>query len=308
MDNMDHALQLLRAIDARLQLLEQRSQGSSAVYVGNGRVLLRTDFLRLPDRGPRLLYLVEGNDRVLVPRFIADGIFEPSVTNYFMSHVGIDSHCLDVGANFGYYSCLLGRIALRGKTVAVEANPTIYSLLVDNIHINWLGGHVKPINVAAGEKDGTLTLYRRLTRASNTSIIKIPDEDLVQYGEPPSERFDIKSMPIDSLLGEFSGRVDFLKVDVEGAEPLVFRGAKELIRTNPQLNIVMEWAPAQIRAAGFDLLQFGNELAGMGLKFWLISGPEFLSVEWSELLTRDYLSGFVMSQTPPISSAGSSGG
>ena len=57
----------------------------------------------------------------------------------------------------------------------------------------------------------------------------------------------------NDLLPKLDGRVDFMKIDVEGCEPLAFRGAKELIASNRQLKIVMEWSPGQIRSAGFDV-------------------------------------------------------
>ena len=67
-------------------------------------------------------------------------------------------------------------------------------------------------------------------------------------------------MPLDMLLPQFDGRLDYIKIDVEGAEPLVLSGAHQTIANNPHIRIVMEWAPNQIRAAGFDIAQFIRKL------------------------------------------------
>jgi hypothetical protein len=57
-----------------------------------------------------------------------------------------------------------------------------------------------------------------------------------------------------------------LKVDVEGAEPLVTRGAARMITANPDINIVVEWSAGQISAAGFDPEAFAKSLESLGLQ------------------------------------------
>src|SRR6185295_12412583 len=99
-------------------------------------------------------------------------------------------------------------------------------------------------------------LHRRVGRSGNTSLAKVCDAELAKIGEPPSEAFEIGALPVDALLPEFRGRLDHMKIDVEGAEPLVLRGAAETLAANPQLRIVMEWAPSQIQGAGFDIRGF----------------------------------------------------
>src|SRR6266851_4599565 len=102
----------LRMIELRLSRLENLSQGAKAVYVGNDRVLVKANFLDI-------VYLVEADDRLIVPRFIMNGVHEPEITSFFIRNIGPEDNALDLGANFGYYSCLMGRCAHRGKTIAL---------------------------------------------------------------------------------------------------------------------------------------------------------------------------------------------
>jgi hypothetical protein len=67
------------------------------------------------------------------------------------------------------------------------------------------------------------------------------------------------------LDGLLSRPIDFLKVDIEGAEPLLFRGARGVITNSPDLRIIMEWSPAQLLAAGFDPAGFSEELEALAL-------------------------------------------
>jgi FkbM family methyltransferase len=274
-------------MELRLSRLETLSQGAKAVYVGNDRVLVKANFLDI-------VYLVEADDRLIVPRFMMKGVHEPEITSFFIRNIGPEDNALDLGANFGYYSCLMGRCAHLGKTIALEPDQKIFELMRDNVYINGLESCVTPIRAAASDVEGVSTLYRRSTRSGNTSMIMLPEEYTTAHGEIPAEAFDSPAIPVDTLLEDFGGRLDFIKIDVEGAEPLVFRGARETIARNHHIRIVMEWAPDQIRAAGFDLAAFTEELAAMGLKPALIGQTVPEQINWAALLAARYLSGVLL--------------
>jgi FkbM family methyltransferase len=246
---------LLKALDARLSRIEQRLAGGNAVHMGNGRVLTKAKFLEL-------IYLVESSDRLIVPKFVMDGVYEADVTSYFLRNIKPTSHCVDVGANFGYYTCLMARLAPQGHTSGIEADPTTFELLRDNVAINWLEKAATVLNLAASDHEGEMTLYRRDRRSGNTSIINLSVESLADQGERPATAFTVRSITLDEL---FSRPIDFLKVDIEGAEPLLFRGARAAIANSPDLRIVMEWSPSQLVAAGFDPASFTEELEAMAL-------------------------------------------
>lgn len=279
----------LDQIDARLDRLEELGHGGRGVYIGNNRILVKTTI-----GGTNLVFVAAADDRLIVPRFFANGFYEPDLTNYFLANVEQNSNCLDVGANFGYYTCVMASSAVAGKTIGVEPDREVFELLRDNIYINGFEGVATPMHAAAGRDDGTLTLHRRNTRSGNTSIIKEPDEKISRLGETASEAFAIDSLPIDALLPKFGGRIDYIKIDVEGAEPLVLAGAKQTIAKNPHVKIVMEWAPAQIRGAGFDLARFTGDLAGMGLAAATLDIRQPEPISWDALLGMSYLSGVLL--------------
>jgi FkbM family methyltransferase len=289
--DLDPILDALKRIESRLERLESGARGAGAVYMGNGRVLTRVDEGHL-----RLSYLVDGDDRLLVPRLITHGGFEPEVTRFFMARVGQKDHCLDVGANFGYYTVLLARLAWGGRVLGVEPDQRVFELLRDNIFINWAEGVAQARQAAVSDAEGILTLYRRLTRSGNTSIVHLGDDSLAAMGEKPSERFEVAATTIDSLAAQLGGRVDFLKVDVEGAEPLAFRSARRTLADNPGIQIVMEWSPAQIAAAGFDVAAFVEDLAAQQLTPAILtgSGPEALT--WGQLKERPYAAGVLLTR------------
>lgn len=245
---------------AAIERIEALEHGGRAAYVGGGRVLAKAAF---PDWS--LSYFAEGNDRLISPHLITHGRHEDDLTNFFLREIAEDSHCLDLGANIGYFACIMARKAIRGRTIAVEADPTICQYVQDNLHINFVEGVSEAICGAISDTSGELTLHRRVTRSGNTSIIDLGDDYAASKGEPPSEAFTVPCFTIDSLLPKMDGRVDFIKIDVEGAEVLAFRGAGETIRSNPQIKIIMEWSPGQIQAAGFEIPPFLAMLRDYGL-------------------------------------------
>lgn len=140
---------------------------------------------------------------------------------------------VDVGANIGLW--VMGaakRAGESGKVHAIEPIPDNYSRLVSNLELNGLGS-VETAKIAIADRSGRSTMFR-------------PDYD--NSGHPTLARREGVEHPIEVealTLDEYCSRsgiekLDFLKVDVEGAELLVFRGAKETLSTERAPAILFE--------------------------------------------------------------------
>ncbi len=92
----------LDRIEARMELF---GHGGQAVYVGNNRVLTK-----IIVGGHVFAFLLEADDRLITPWLVVAGAFETPVSDFFLGEVRADSHCLDVGSNFGYFACLSRRL------------------------------------------------------------------------------------------------------------------------------------------------------------------------------------------------------
>jgi FkbM family methyltransferase len=281
----------LDEINARLQRLENLLPHASTVYIGNDRLIAKVTV-----GGFDLMYFLEADDRLITPAIVTSGSWEPEVTNFFIRRISPHSHCLDIGANFGYYSVLMARCARLGKTLSLEPNEKVFELLRDNIFLNAIQEIATPLHAAIADELGTLTLYRRYFRSGNTSMIYSPKDFTDYMGEKETEPFEIESVTIDSLLEHFDGRIDFIKIDVEGAEPLALRGAEETISENPDITIVMEWAPSQIRGAGFDVADFTNELSELGLQPASLGLYVSRPMTWDAVRNTEYLSGLLLTR------------
>jgi FkbM family methyltransferase len=280
----------LTAIENKIDLLETFSHGARATYVGNNRVLTKVVVAN-----HQIAFFVEADDRLLSPWFIVSGGYETDLTSFFVKSLKPDSNCLDVGCNFGYFTCLMARFCKNGRIIGIEADHHIYELARDNVFINNFSQIARVINAAASNCNAEMILHRRHTRSGNTSVVKMPDEFTKELAEQPSEPFVVKGLRVDDLLPEMNGRLDFMKVDVEGAEPLVFEGAHTTIATNPKLAIVMEWSPGQIAAASFAVRSFLDSLAALGLRPYDIDQHGLLTaLTFDQLLNIPYRAGIVL--------------
>ena len=130
---------------------------------------------------------------------------------------------VDCGANHGFSTVLFGRWAgTAGTVVAFEPLPHNVGILRRNLEINRIA-NVKLRNVAIGEEDGIV----EITTHSNGTILK----GGVSLGATTQ-------VPVRRLDDEMSGlKVDFIKIDVEGYELKVLRGARRLLQGFPRMDI-----------------------------------------------------------------------
>lgn len=192
-------------------------------------------------------------------RMMLDGTFEPDEIYIIKSHLQTADVFVDVGANIGYYACLA--CSLSKNVVAFEPQPQNLECLYANLSSNgWSNTEVFPVGLS--HSPGLLELYG----ASG------PSASLVKGWAGYSERFK-KVIPVNTLdnilCNRFDGKKLFIKIDVEGAEYDVLRGAIKTLTMFPRptwfIEICLsEFHPGKLNpnyAATFDLFwQHGYEV------------------------------------------------
>jgi FkbM family methyltransferase len=149
---------------------------------------------------------------------------EANLEPVFRELLGENHTFLDVGAHVGRWSL---RLAGQAKhVIAIEASPETYKVLLANISLNGIG-NITAINVAAWDSRGRLTLYDPGRRHHSASARVLPDN-----GRDRS----VKCAPLDDVLE--GQQVDFIKLDVEGADLHALRGLQRtLSRCKPVMLI-----------------------------------------------------------------------
>jgi FkbM family methyltransferase len=193
--------------------------------------------------------------------------YEPEVSAALRRVLGRGATFIDIGANIGWFS-LLGAsiVGPGGRVVAVEPNPRNVALLRESVRDNGFE-NIEVLPVAVAERPGVAALE---TDGSNGRLIPID-------GPPPETMeasFVVATYPLDDLLDSLgTNRVDVMKIDVEGAEPLVLLGATKTISQRRPL-LISEFYPlaldcsswgsaadylAMLRAFGYRLSVIGHD-------------------------------------------------
>ena len=286
-----HAKRRLKGPD--LRRLEHLTGLNGATFVGNNRVLVR-----VTGGDHQFAFYVHADDKLLSPWIIINGQYEPDLTEQIVKRLKPNSNCIDVGANFGYYTCLMSKHCPEGKVVAIEPNKAVYDLALDNVRINFLHERVNVIHAAAGDREGEIMVYERVGRSGNSSIAPAGAVFTDSMVEPPERSCMVDLTPLDRLQDRLNGRIDIIKIDVEGAEPMVLAGTREIVERNPSLAIFMEWSPGQIRHAGFDVPRFCEDIASMGLHAHALRDRSAELLSASELADLTYQPAVLLTKRP----------
>jgi FkbM family methyltransferase len=229
----DGAAARLDAIERRLAAIERSVReirqlvGPFAVPIGQDHLLVQTIH--------QVKYIIPARDMVMTPQLVVYRQWEAALSALLPRLCPPGSVFVDVGANFGYFTCLLA--AKLGRTpgsrvIAIEPNPGLVQLLRTNIGINWSSAPVRIEPVAVAETPGEMVLSIPDDRAANGTLASIPAEgrSLRTHSVPVAR--------LDDLLRD-EPRIDLIKIDVEGFEPAVLRGAAETL-ARPGLRLVLE--------------------------------------------------------------------
>jgi FkbM family methyltransferase len=173
-------------------------------------------------------------------------VHEPYLTQLLLTRFAnsAEKNFLDVGANIGYFTCLMSKLAgPAGKVLAIEPEPQNLKLLEQNIKINNLENVVvHPCALGASEGSAMLGLYKASNRGRHS---------LLEKGAKAQIEVPVKTLDeIASNSGKNVGSWTLVKIDVEGYEGFVIDGARE---TLPRIEaLVMEFSPALLKNAGGD--------------------------------------------------------
>jgi FkbM family methyltransferase len=156
---------------------------------------------------------------------------------------------VDVGANIGYICLTAARlVGDEGRVLSFEPTPAVAQRLRENILLNGFS-QVTVVEAAVSSAPGTLRFYKSEDDPEANTLFSNHDNFITVPG-----------VTLDDTLGQIGmSRVDLLKVDAEGAELDVFRGASGLLSSSNPPCILFEANPITLAAAGSSV----NELLAL---------------------------------------------
>lgn len=172
-----------------------------------------------------------------IHRSFAYGTWEPDVVRALQAHVTRGMRVLDIGAQTGFYSLLLSRlVGPTGEVIAFEPLPANFRLLVENVRLNRL--------------ENVIVRSQAIAQTSGEINFEFPHDEPALVGGPLLEgesqgTFPVQAISLDDFLSESGDPVQFIKMDVEGAETDVLQGARRLLdASHPNMMIELHHMPA----------------------------------------------------------------
>ena len=207
------------------------------------------------------------------------GTFEPNETAMVKKLVKEGDYCLDIGGSFGWYTVLLSQIVgEHGKVFSFEPVRQNFESHVNNIELNNCNNVISN-NLAVGEIGGEIKIY--LSDIDTSGSLK-----LRKY----NNNYEVQNVKIIRLDDYFKGynikRLDFIKIDIEGAELGAFKGAENILK-NHKPTLFVEIQRHSTELFGYEPIDIFCYLYDFGYESFVINNGRLEKFAFMEPLT-DY--------------------
>ncbi len=169
-----------------------------------------------------------------------NGSYEEFETEIVTKKVKKGDIVLDIGANIGYYTLIFARlVGEKGRVYAFEPDPVNFALLKRNIEINGYKNIVL-IEKAVSDQSGKVQLFLCEENKGDHRIYNSGDNRTM---------INVESVSLDDYFDQ-KQQIDFIKMDIQGAEGLALQGMKGILKRNKNIKIVTEFWPIGLKRSG----------------------------------------------------------
>lgn len=200
--------------------------------------------------------IVNPEDKIISHRLRKGIIYEKASVKAVMENVKKGQTFVNIGANIGYFTLILSHIVgQKGRGYAFEPDPTNFSYLKKNIEFNCYENIVLEKR-AVGDIPGMVYLY--LNDKGNQG------DHRTWKGEEAREKTLVRAVRLDDYFKGIDLKIDFIKMDIQGAEAMALKGMKNILAETEALKILMEFWPWGLIGCGSDPTEMVVDLLGYG--------------------------------------------
>lgn len=210
--------------------------------------------------------IVQGSKMFLDPGDSLDlsinGVYGELDTKIIREEIHEGDIVIDVGANIGYYTLIFAQlVGSSGKVFAFEPESKNFEILKKNIEINNYPNIVAEQKIVS-DKSGIVKLF-------------IAEHGIVGHRinqQKSSQKFiEVESIILDNYIKKLNldNKINFIKIDVEGSEPKVLEGAKEIMQKSNQLKIFTEFNREAVEEYGIEPKEMIDLFYRNGFKIYL---------------------------------------
>ena len=188
---------------------------------------------------------------------ILRGNYDRATSDVVLSHLSPGGTFVDIGANVGWFTLLASKFYREkgGRVFSFEPQADIFQNLTRSVAANGFELIATVHCLALGDRNGEIQMIDAGSNSGGSSIVA------PELGRPEFETVQIRRF--DDVIPKLE-RVDIVKMDIEGAEPLFFRGAENFVRAHRPA-IVSEVAVRKLRTvSGTDAPSYIQSVVDLG--------------------------------------------
>jgi FkbM family methyltransferase len=208
-------------------------------------------FLRLGNPSLIKIYVHKYNYKVYCPATVDDFINMTTREQDILEHFNPkkDDTVIDIGAHLGRYALIsANRVDKEGKVITIEANPLVFEKLKKNLELNKVTNTIC-LNYAVYSEKTKIKLFVRKEESTNTeyslrnTVMVDRDRLMVERAKDTDRILDVDADTLDNILDSNDIRQDninWIKIDVEGAELEVLKGATNVLSKSKDIALLIE--------------------------------------------------------------------
>ncbi|MBI3450112.1 MAG: FkbM family methyltransferase [Acidobacteria bacterium] len=199
------------------------------------------------------------------------GLYELDLTHRVVEIARRGGTMVEVVANLGYFAALWAAMSPGGRCIAFEASPRNIELLGRNMSRNGFSDRVQIVPRAAGAAAGRLHFdVGPLSQTGWGGLVN----------RPGGKSIDVDVVRVDEVV-PLGDPIDFLKIDVEGADTWVLMGCERLLESRRVREIWFEQNKPRMAALGIPMGAAQRCLESFGYRPRAHGDPDAEIVEWS---------------------------
>ncbi len=209
------------------------------------------NILRLGNPNLIKIYVPKYKYKVYCPATVDDFVNMTTREQDILEHFNPKKNdtVVDIGAHLGRYALISSsRVGNEGKVITIEANPLVFEKLKKNLELNKITNTIC-LNYAVYSEKSKINLFVREEESTNTeyslrnTVMIDRDKLMVERSKDAERVLEVNADTLDNLLdlNEIKQEsVNWIKIDVEGAELEVLKGATNVLSKSKDISILIE--------------------------------------------------------------------
>ncbi len=192
-----------------------------------------------------------------------DPSYEPFESEVITSLIRAGTTVIDLGAHTGHYTLLCARyVGSTGKVIAVEPDPSNLTILCRNV---WGNGfpHVEILSAAVAESLSIRRLYLDGGTGGDNRLFRREGENRASV---------LVTCLTLNHIASLVGKIEFIKIDVQGMETEVLRGGVDTFKNNQDMMMLVECSPPDLEACNSNREELIATLFNLGFMVLFVAG------------------------------------